>query len=293
MSRITNSVVIVLAMALILAAGASSSSCEGDLMVPTLLQPGPNANMPIDTPIVFQVQTHPNDYLVLHVSRSPAIVDPERGLIGDDVEMDLFTDTSDPSIYEADVWIETPGTYYWQAHRLEYDGADGAVESEIRSFTVFKPPPPAPRPLAVARVDGIFNVKLTVTSTSGVANVRSGRTYSGRWSFQPRCVKGPCRTKVGVSSLESRFGGWSLTLNRSGAVYKKSQKARILRCSSTPVWGPVAVRVLVTKGRWIDGEWKATKIRGTFKHSVGSTRSGIYRCPAGVIVARIKGTLGY
>jgi hypothetical protein len=291
MSRFAYALLGVVVGALMFAAGASPRSSLGDLSVPVLLQPAANQSFTAGTQITFQIQTHAGDDLLwLHVSKSPSPVD--RGVIGDDVELEPFEVTSNPSIYEAkpsysEDWA--PGTYYWQAYRIEYaDNPSGRVVSEIRSFTITTPPT---RPLRVARLEGSFDVKLTVRATSGIKSVRRGRTYSERWTFTPRCAKGACRTRVGVSSLYSTLGGWSLALNRSGALYRKSKTARILQCFYKPVRGPLTVKVRVTKGAWVDSEWRAKRITGTFRHSVRTVRSGIYRCPAGSIRATMRGTL--
>ncbi len=283
------------AAALILATGAPSRA--SDLTKPVLLQPGVNQSFTLGTPIAFQVQTIPGDSaLWLHVSKSPSIVDSRGGgVIDDDVELEPFAATVNSSVYEAKPtyfkggWMDTPGTYYWQAYRIEYGGgADGRVVSEIRSFTIKNPPT---RPLASARLQGTFKLTLTVRATSGIKSVKRGRSYSERWTFTPRCAVGACDTKVTVSSLYSTLGGWSLRLKRSGIKYKKSQTAKILQCFYKPARGPLGVNVRATKGGWIDSKWRATRITGTFKHSVRSMESGVYHCPAGTIKAALRGTL--
>jgi len=301
MSRIVGVLLGVMVGALILAGGASSRLTADVSTPPTLLLPTPGYSFTGGTPIVFQIQTFAGDdpdYLWLHVSRSPAIVDP-CGTIGDEVELEPFSPTYDPSVfqaaptyYEGD-WMDTPGTYYWQAYRISHAGdPDGCVESdEVRSFTITKPAPKAPKSLAAARLQGSFKIKLTVRSTSGIRNVRRGRTYSERWTFTPRCGNGPCHTRASVSSLYSTLGGWALVLKRSGAKYKKSQTAKIVQCFFKPVYGPLNVSVRVTKGAWVGSVWRAKMITGTFRHSVRSTRSGIYRCAAGTISATLRGTL--
>lgn len=220
------------------------------------------------------------------------------GKIGSEVETERFSATSTgSSVYQASpayssslsFWMNQPGTYFWQAYRIEHGGgADGCIESEVRSFTIANPPS---RSLAAARLEGRFNIKLTVRATSGIKSVKRGRTYSERWTFTPRCARGSCHTRASVSSLYATLGGWTLVLKRSGAVFKKSQTAKIVQCFYKPVYGPLNVRVRVTKGAWIGNVWRATKITGTFRHSVRSMRSGIYHCPAGTIVATVRGSL--
>jgi hypothetical protein len=303
-SRFVSALVIAVTGALILSGGASSRL--QDLTVPVLLEPAAGTSFEAGTPIEFRIQTHAGDevgYLWLHVSTSPAVVDP-CGTIGDDVSITDFTvSATDPSIYEAKptyydystFWMNTPGTYYWQAYRIEYhDGADGCIESEIRSFTITKPAPPPPppvMPLAAARLQGEFKIKLAVKATSGIGPVKRGRTYSETWNFTPRCSEGPCPTKVKVSSFYATLGGWSMVLNRSGVIYKRSGTATIVACNFRGVRGPLSVSVRVKKGAWIDDEWRATQITGTFRHSVSGTTSGNVHCGAGMLSATIRGTL--
>jgi hypothetical protein len=106
---------------------------------------------------LFRVRTQPNDfYLWLHISRSPAT--DAKGTIGSDVWLESMTGSlAGPDLYDArppffdypQFWMNQPGTYYWQVHRISYaNGADGAVEGPVRSFTLAAPaaPPPAPVP---------------------------------------------------------------------------------------------------------------------------------------------------
>ena len=45
-------------------------------------------------------------------------------------------------------WTSKPGTYFWQAYRVEYrDGADGCIDSEVRSLVIkAAAPTPTPKP---------------------------------------------------------------------------------------------------------------------------------------------------
>jgi hypothetical protein len=302
MSRFVRILLGMALLALILAAGASSRPSDDESTAPTLLSPAYGASFTSGTPAVFQIRTFAGDEsgsLWLLVSRSSDPVDP-CGTIGHDVELEQFTPTSDPAVFEAAPthykgdWMDTPGTYYWQAYRIYYGaGADGCIESEVRPFTITKPPviKRAPKPLRLARLQGDFRIRLTVRATFGIRSVTRGRIYSERWTFRPRCSKGACHTRVTVSSLYATLGGWALTLKRSGALYRKNQRATLVQCFYKPVGGPLSVSVKVTKGAWVGDVWRATRITGSFRHSVGSTVSGIYHCPAGSITATLRGTL--
>jgi hypothetical protein len=51
------------------------------------------------------------------------------------------------------------------------------------------------------------------------------------------------------------------------------------------------MRLEVTKGAWINGKWRATKIVGRYEYDAPATTSGIYRCPAAHITSTVRGTL--
>jgi hypothetical protein len=264
------------------------------LTPPTLLSPAQGESISAGTQLAFQIRTFPSDKSVsLRVSHTP---DRDAcGKIANDVDSASFSASSDPSVYEAKPvhypgdWMDTPGTYYWQAYRIVYgNGSDGCVESEVRSLTIAAPPP---RTLAAARLEGPFKIMLTVRKTRGIKNVKQGRTYIEGWTFAPRCDSGSCRTMANASSLYSTLGGWTLVLTHSGAVYKKSDRATLLHCLVTRVGGPLVVKVRVTRGAWIGTEWQATQITGSFKHSVRAVRARTYHCKAAVFRATLKGSL--
>lgn len=265
-----------------------------NLTPPTLLVPAPNQRIDAGSDIAFRIQTHPGDgSLRLRVSVSPA-KDP-CGKIGSDIAAESFSATVDPLLYEAKPlhmaggWMDTPGTYYWQAYRIEYGGgADGCVESEVRSLTITSPPP---RKLAAARLEGAFKIKLRVRTTHGIKHVKSGRTYIEGWTFAPRCADGSCKTIASASAQYSTLGSWTLMLKQSGATYKKGQSSTLLRCLFTPVPGPLKVTVRVTKGAWVGLKWRATQIKGSFQHSVKASSTSGYRCKAATMKATLQGSL--
>lgn len=129
--------------ALVLAVGVAQA--RADLTPIELLDPAQGQILATGAQIAFHIRTHPGDqYLRLNVSRSPAIADA-CGTIGVEADGAGFQPTADPSVYEATLaffdfpsfWMNTPGTYYWQAYRIEYgEGADGCIESEVRTLTL-------------------------------------------------------------------------------------------------------------------------------------------------------------
>lgn len=310
--------VVVSAGALVLGSTAASAPAPA-LDPPVLLQPAAGKVFPAKTRIGFTVRTHPGDvYLWLYVSRSPTVVDP-CGTIKHEVSIWDFEPTPDVSVYEAKpsyyaydaFWMNTPGTYYWQAYRIEHGGgADGCVESEVRSFTIKAggspsppPPPPSPspeppatpdpKPVSQARLAGDFDVNTRITAVSGVGNARPGARDSGTWRFTPTCPAGACnsRLRIEFGRLLQTEHVARITLKKAGDVYKGDARTPLLECNFKNVWGTMTVRLQVTKGQWIDGRWRAARVTGSYDYLAPETTSGIYRCPAAKIRAAVKGSL--
>ena len=303
------------ACALVVVAGAASTPTQS-LDPPQLLQPTAGQAFKAGTSIVFRIRTHPADrYLWLYVSRSPSIV-KACGTIAHEVSIWDFDATSDSAVYEAGpkyysydgFWMNTPGTYYWQAYRIEHaGGADGCIESAIRSFTITaagkpkpaptptpKPKPATKAPLAVsnARLVGEFDVTTKITSASGI-DVKRGETDSGTWRFTPKCSAGACSVRLRYEYRGASFDSHTvrIALKKAGTVYKGAATTPLVECSFKDVPGVMNLRLEVTKGAWLDGRWRATRIVGRYEYDAPETTSGIYRCPAARITATVRGSL--
>jgi hypothetical protein len=296
--------------ALVVTAGASSRSFE---TAPQSLTPPAGASFTAGTHIVFTIradQLSGTGYLWLHVSPSP-VVRNACGTIGSETEIEAFGPTADPTVFEAKptffdypgFWMNTPGTYYWQAYRISYQGgADGCLESEVRAFTIVpkatpppSPSPPAPKPpraLSAARLQGTFEVVTRITSVKGI-DVETGDKETFDWTFRPACRSGACSVRLSFP-YRGAFDRHTLSLRlaRSGAVYKGSATAKFLECNYRDVPGPVTITVRVTKGAWVGGVWRATRIRGSYVHTTRAATSGIYTCPAARVTATLTGSLG-
>ena len=266
------------------------------LIPPTLLSPAPGKSFRVGTKLTFQIRTHADDadifLLVSHSKKRSAC-----GIINDDVDNISLSASSDPAVYVAKPtyykggWMDRPGTYYWQAYRVEFGGgADGCIESEVRSFKLKSPPP---KSLAAARLEGSYKIKFTVRSTS-IRVIKRG-TYKEEWDFDPNCARGACSTVVSAYSGESvTDSGWSLRLKRRGTLYRNTKRDTLLACTGWAYWtvtGPLSISVRVTKAAWVGTVWRATRMTGTFRYSVGSTSSGNIYCPGGAFSATLRGTL--
>lgn len=301
---------------LVLASGAASTP-SAYLDPPVLLQPPAGKAFKAKTQISFTIRSHAGDeYLWLYVSRSPKVV-KACGTIAHEVSIWDFVPTSDPTVYIAkpnyysydSFWMNTPGTYYWQAYRIEHGGgADGCIESEIRPFVITAagsttPPPPTPTtpttpkakraaPLSNARLAGEFDVTTRVTSASGIDSHR-GETDSFTWAFMPTCSAGACTTRLRFdysgASLDSHTA--RLVLKKAGKVYKGSTMTPIVECNLADVPVKLNVTLEVTKGAWMNGKWRATKVAGRYEWYAPQTTSGGTTCRAASITAIVRGTL--
>ncbi len=151
--------------------------------------------------------------------------------------------------------------------------------------------PTVPR-LANARLAGDFDVTTRVTSASGI-NVHKGSTDSGSWRFTPACTTGACSTKLRYEYRGASFDEHTvrIPLKKSGATYTGSTSTPLVECNFKDVFGTMTVRLEVTKGEWIDGRWRATRVAGKYDYYAPTATAGVFRCPAASITATVRGTL--
>lgn len=231
--------------------------------------------------VMFRVAAQPGeDALWLRVSRSPAT--DERGLIGFDVELAPFLPSlADPDAYDPNLtffdydgyWMKTPGIYYWQAYRITYaNGADGAVEGPVRSFTLVDPTPPEPKdpPSSEPPIpDAYAGLTFDLIPRWVASQRRSYRFVVSRWS--PALVA-PARWHALVESSARRWGmrvvgriataprhgnrrneiGFSTRVPRSALGVQTATVLR--RIATVSVCGPVRCRLVrrVVSRRVID-----------------------------------------
>lgn len=241
--------------------------------------------------IVFRIRyvsTHPREKVYLHVSRSAAVRSGACGSISSDLGLGEFQPTSDPSVWEARTTIERffTGTGYWQADSYI---CDPGLSSAVRSLRIVAPV----RPLSEARLLGKFKLALSVTSATKSAPWHAGERHSASWEFASLCAEGPCGARLLFGQLLSSGGIYKpeLRLARTGTSYTGRGKATLYQCAVTAVSGTADVRLLVTAAAWYLGEWRATKIAGTFRYSLPATTSVLRRCPASSFAASFTGVV--
>jgi hypothetical protein len=153
---------------------------EDPWIPPTLVAPADGAQIVAGTPIVFRIQTTPEEThsLWLYVSTSP--ITDAVGVIANETDIEPFSAVpGQPGLFEAaptyfsfpSFWMNTPGTYYWQANRIHCYGPSGPpdcrIESVVRSLTI------VPRPVT-ARIVGVGPSRACYISRSRVRLTAAG-----------------------------------------------------------------------------------------------------------------------
>jgi hypothetical protein len=127
-------------------------------------------------------------------------------------------------------------------------------------------------PVAAARVEGTFAVKIDERSTFGYAT--SGGDASGGWTFTPRCDEGPCDVKVDRILRKAS----TVMLERRSARYRATGRAELgVKCSGTRIASRYDIQMRVVDAKTVEGEWLAVRIEGTFVHREAAQRG----CVAG------------
>ena len=117
-------------------------------------------------------------------------------------------------------------------------------------------------PLALARLEGTFDVKIDQTSSFGYTSGGGDRSTGG-WTFTPRCKRGACDVKVAAVFR----GSSGVSMQRRSATYRAQGTAKLgVRCGGTPSTSTYTLVVDVAKANTVEGVWRAVAIEGTFVH---------------------------
>jgi hypothetical protein len=129
-------------------------------------------------------------------------------------------------------------------------------------------------PVADARLEGRFGMKMHITSQSGLTSGASGGGLV--FLYDPHCGTGPC--DVTWSRQGSSGGG---TLSRDSASYRGTVSAPLLvnSCHGGTLNETLVFATHVTEVGVVHGEWRATKIEGTLDESAPAS---------GCVTARIS-----
>lgn len=133
--------------------------------------------------------------------------------------------------------------------------------------------------LAAARLEGYFNIRLKVTSSSGY----SGDLPKGAgWHFRPKCRHGACEVIWSDDASRTvRARG-----ARHGARYVISYSGyHFVSCSGAHSTSVVHITLRVTKARVHDGEWLASRVQGAMTQSEAEQLG----CVASKVTAKVLG----
>lgn len=97
-------------------------------------------------------------------------------------------------------------------------------------------PSPSPDPQAVARFEGVYDIKYTITAMTGLAateySVKVGESETRVWTTTPRCASGPCDTDIQSSTPPSTTTAPS-RINFAGGTYNLSETVIGSDCGNT------------------------------------------------------------
>jgi hypothetical protein len=154
----------------------------------------------------------------------------------------------------ADHDAEPASTYRYSV--IGFDATGGHTAPATSTVDTGSPP------IAGARLEGRFGMKMHITSQTGLTSGASGGGLI--FLYDPRCGSGPCDATW--SRQGSSAGGMLL---RDGASYRGTVSAPFLvhSCHGGTLNETLVFATRVTQGGVVHGEWRATKIEGTLDES--------------------------
>jgi hypothetical protein len=150
-------------------------------------------------------------------------------------------------------WLDTsvfPETRYRYAIRAL---DDSGVPSDPATVVVRTPS----APLALARVQGLYDVTLITESKFGYSSFPA-RENTG-WRFVPVCDVGACD----VEWRDTNSNELTARLDRSKASYAGSDSGRFnIECNDHPVVSLLTFRLHVTRAKVVGDTWRASVLEG-------------------------------
>jgi hypothetical protein len=155
---------------------------------------------------------------------------------------------------------------------------DAGIESSATTATVKTKAAPA----GLGRLQGVFEIKVTVDSSYGISGV--GRGGTGAWRLTPVCKEGPCNVKFADLNGPTP----NMVLHHSAAVYDGEVTGPSgIKCGGVESTGRFHVHLRVDHADVVAGAWRATEVSGTLSLSA-SAQLG---CVAGGITYDVTGKL--
>jgi hypothetical protein len=155
-------------------------------------------------------------------------------------------------LVDQDVLPETP--YHYEVTAVDA----GGVRTDTASVTVDTNAPP----VADARLEGRFAMKMHITGQGGLQGGASG--FAMLFLYDPACAKGACDV---TWSRKDRPGSGRIPL-AGGAYHGTVHSAfQIRSCHGGTLTETLAFTTKVVEASVIHGQWRATKIEGTLHES--------------------------
>ena len=164
-----------------------------------------------------------------------------------------------------------PATAYRYQVAAVRDGKRSALSSALVVRT-------ATPPLSAARLAGPWTVQLHLVRRGGLIGARR---WTESWLTSPTCAAGSC-----AEILSGSIGGYrfTATLDRSGARYAGTTRARLFPCrsgaSSFPMRDTMTFQLKITGAHVVHRAWTAISWTGALVMSNPYTSSGNFFCPA-------------
>jgi hypothetical protein len=226
--------------------------------------PSPSPSPPVAPPTGFTAKGKTVPFGVVLRWSPPSGQDVGGYLIYRGAVQIATVSSSDTSFTDSDV---KPGKTYTYGIVARGPG----LPSDRVSVEVKVPIPP----LSAARLAGNFNAKLHSTSQYGYSGDVGDLTLG--WNFKPKCAEGACD----VTWKDLHFKELKSVLDRKGTNYSGSDSGKFFgQCSGVTGTSSVTLDLHVVKAKVIQGEWRATKLEGTFVEShpsfLGCTSGGAH-----------------
>ena len=157
-------------------------------------------------------------------------------------------------------WLDT-GVFPESRYRYAVRALD-AFGVPSRPTTIAVRTPSAP--LALARVQGLYNVTLTTESKFGYGKF-SARHNTG-WRFVPVCDEGACD----VDWRDTSSHELAARVDRIGASYEGSDSGRFnIECDGHPLVSTLTFRLHVTRAKVVGDTWRAAALEGNLTQREG------------------------
>ncbi len=144
-----------------------------------------------------------------------------------------------------------PGTSYSYTVTL-YDAASTSSAPAVTTVRTKS------APARLARLDGIYDVRMTRTAIVGATGF--GKRETSGWRLRPRCTTGACRTSL--RDIHVRDVSMVLAL-RHGVYTGTATIHGLVTCSHAPATSAYAVTLHPSKARMVGDAWTVTVVLGT------------------------------